>query len=375
MPPRSWRRPIPSARGDVLSLKEWLGAKRRFYAWWLLACLLSALVVPIAMHWIRIRLPEIEWADSTMLTLGMPWWLAAWFYPIAYTAAVALLLVALEGLVYFLRVDRGDHAWSSIGWTMRGWRTAAAWTLLPLVFVALAAAVRVGEGWWVMIVYADGLGLYALPLVLPFFAFKPGYVGAARPVLWSPPAWPGWMPVLLLLGFPILSLVVTLLLMSKKESFPEAPSWLGVVGFCALVTLVFFLSLAGSIAWLNAARKPKLLECIRAAIRPRVFAPCIVQAMRWHFFAVLLLLVAFPVWWFLVEVLPGLEGQLACCLAPDLQFFVDASRSAVAWWWALSLVGYASFQYLLSWFGEVGGARLLQELGQVGDAAAATAPR
>jgi hypothetical protein len=364
---RWWRRPIPSAEGDVASLKQWLHLKRGVYQSWLLACFVGALALPISMQWVHSRVPAITWGDAMREPAGMPWWLIAWLFPFGYCAALAVLAIAFEALIYFLRLDRGDHAWSSMVWSLRGWRAALAWTVLPLALVTVPLARGEWQLWWAIAFSYMWVSRGLVPLLLPFFVLKPDYLRATKPRLSSRPAWPGWLPTLVLLGPALLPMWAEL---ATNTTFPDVqlpdPPRLPLIMMVPVMIVTgFFLSVVGRLLWLNAHGGASLGECARAALRPRIFLPCIVLWIRWLACVALAMLVGFPAWLFLAVIFPQFDGRLPVTLDPGLLLLVHASRFVWAYWWLFATCGVAALQLVLTWSDEVGTGRLLLELGKV----------
>jgi hypothetical protein len=264
---------------------------------------------------------------------------------------------AFELLVYLLRIDRQDQAWSSMVWALRGWRAALAWIALPLLG---CLAVGVASGEWAMVVVMAGFIAQAcamiLVVLLPFFVLAPAYLAADRPAVAARLRWPGWRPATLLLLLP----VGTMLLAFAASMFGN---WLVQAAVAVLYLLLIFCLLVAKLYWLNGA---PLADAVASARRPRVFLPWLLLALRWEAWLPLLASVLLPAYAFLIIVAPMLEAQMVDC--PDacgLLPLVHASRAMVAWWLAdtVSLIGI--FVFLTTWFRAAGDGRLLLQLGQV----------
>jgi hypothetical protein len=356
----------------VGSLKSWLRAKGGLYSPWLIICFLSALMVPIAMQMIDARLPvDGGWEHTTWFArlharTGASWWLAAWLSPMGFVAAISFLYLGMESLIFGLRLDPNDHAWSSVRWALGGWRTILAWILAPILLAMLVAylaeplAQPVAWAAFMLAAFAAPL----LSLLLPFFVTKADYLAADRPPLRSRPRWPGARAVLLwlfvFLGLPLLALLPT-----EKAPWPVL-----VLLLVAFVLLAIVVSIAAQLAWLNCGLGAG--EAIRRALQPRVFLAVFVQGLRWYGWGLLVLLPLLPAAVFLVGIAPLLEDQLAV-MGPQevasrgLMRMVHASRFAVSWWWAALGVGSLVLQPCLAWLGVAGAGRLLVELGEVGE--------
>jgi hypothetical protein len=337
------------------------------YQPWLLACFVGALALPFAMQWVHSRIPDIAWEEAMREHTGMPWWPIAWLFPFGYCAALALVAIAFEALIYFLRLDRGDHAWSSVVWSFRGWPAALAWTVLPLALLTAPLARGEWETWWAIAFAYIWVPLYLVPLLLPFFVLKPDYLRATKPRLSFRPAWPGWLPALVLLGPALLSMWGALVTNTTflDVYVPEPPRWLLIAALPVAVVAAFFLPMVGRLLWLNARVGTSFRECARAALRPRVFLPRIVLWIRWFACVALVMLVGFPAWLFVAVIFPQLDGRLPVPSDPGLLLLVNASRFVWCYWWLFALGGAAAFQLLLTWSEEVGCGRLLLELGEV----------
>ena len=361
MPPRWWRQPIPSADPGVASFAAWLRVKRALYVPWLISCAVGSLLVPITMHVVDARFAAGGGWDpyAPHALLGAPWWLVAWLFALLYIGAMALLAVAFEALVYFLRLDRGDHAWSSMTWSLRGWGVGLAWSVLPLALVMLVLRAALVDDWWVFLPFA-GFFPIALILVLPLFVLTGGYVSARRPAIAPRPQFPGGGTLLLWLGAHF---GPALLAMAVMQLAPPSNSILSALFVTVLVLARLFLPLIAQLRWLN-PRDAGLDQVARAALRPRVFLPWVVQSLRWQALLALAFLAAYPAWWFLTSVFPQLQDQL---LEGDggLMPLIRLSRFATAWWWAVALCVAAAFQFVLVWFTLAGKARMLFELGEV----------
>ena len=349
------------------SLGEWLRTKRRLYLPWLFAIFLSALLVPVVIQLADANFPAgVEWEATAWFTrlrerAAIPWALAAWSFPMAYTAAVAAIFLGAEILVFALRLDRRDAASSSMGWALRGWRAALAWTVAPPLIVVLLAFL-VDELFWIAIMFA-AFAPFVIVIILPFFVTRTEYLRAERPALRSRPRWPGAIPVLLWLLAPLALPLLAL----PAESLP----WPGrMLLFLLVLPIAVFLPLVAQLRWLDPAAGT--VDTMRLALQPRVFLPVFLQALRWHGWLLMLLLLALPTALALIGIAPQLEPQLAQLdpvhLEPMLRRIIEASRFAAAYWWALTLVAMFVLQPCLAWLGVVSVGRLLLELGEVREA-------
>jgi hypothetical protein len=124
------------------------------------------------------------------------------------------------------------------------------------------------------------------------------------------------------------------------------------------------------LAWLN--RGLRAGEAVRRALQPRLFLAILVQGLRWYGWMLFLLLPVLPAAIFLVGIAPLLEEQMAAMgpremASRGLMQMVEASRFAVAWWWAALAGGALILQPCLAWLGVSSTGRLLLELGEVGE--------
>lgn len=345
------------------SFDAWLRAKRGLYLPWLAACALVSLLVLLAMHWVDAHFPAIggwdplrphAWPDP-------PWWLVAWLSALLYVGIAALLAMAFEAILYFLRLDRGDQTWSSMVWSGRGWLAGLAWTMLPLAAIAaISSAVDRELGWLLLLVWAP-YWAYALPLAFPIFVLNRPYVSASRPTPLPRPRLPGWLPLacwlVVSIGMPLLGMVVI--------SWFDSPGWPLFAALAPLaVAIAIYLRLSSQLLWLNYRAGLTIGEALRSARLPAFFLPWIGLELRWHALYTMLLLVVAPAWLFLTSLLPLLEDQL---LDGDhgLMPLINASRFVVSWWWAIALAGYSAWGFVLSWFQLGADGRLLHQLGAV----------
>ena len=351
---------------------DWMRRKRRAYASLVAASLLISLLLPLSMHWIDHAMgagagwQQVAAIASMQTRFHLPWWLLAWLFPFAFAAAVALAIAAFDAVLYVLRLDPGDHAWSSLCWSLRGWLLMLLWLLLAVCAAAMVAALgnaldaALGRG---AIAFAQLPGCLFLLAVL-FVGLNPAWLAAPRPSLRLSPRWPGNAPFALL----VVLYVAILACIAVREGLP--PDWSpGVLALPA----AFFLLIALQLVWLGAKPAPdaSLARTARQALQPRVFLPRLVLRLRWHALFVLAILPVVPVALFLIFVLPLLEDQLAaygCCHIAAVMPFVQASRFAIMWWWALLLFALGAFYGLvmpMSWLDTVSSGRLMVELGLV----------
>ena len=78
------------------------------------------------------------------------------------------------------------------------------------------------------------------------------------------------------------------------------------------------------------------------------------------------MLAVLPVWYLLMQLIPGAETQLEYVHGGPTMLLIDASRFAVMYWWAVLLISVgallAAWKY---WYGPVAAGRLMHELGLV----------
>ncbi|HTL14753.1 MAG TPA: hypothetical protein VL251_06625, partial [Thermomonas sp.] len=181
---------------------DWLRPKRGFHAVVAALVLLGGLTVPVllavlradtravpASTWSRLA-PFAQWHDA----LGLPVFLSPWLMPFAMLASVALILLVFEALAFYLRVDRGDDAWSSLAWLAAAWRGWVPWLLLAAALLGVAAAVAAKVGG-----DTGGMAFYGVAVLLalasPFFAWNARNLRADRVDAAWRWAWPGWAAI------------------------------------------------------------------------------------------------------------------------------------------------------------------------------------
>jgi len=335
---------------------------------WLAICFLVALLVPIAMQLVDAHFPAGKGWEATsefsrlQARAGLPWWLAAWLFPLAYFAAMAALASTFELLLFGLRLDRGDHAWSAMRWTLRGWRAPILWVLVPIVVLELAIFAIDPDISMGVLVFVPWF-VYLVHMLLPFFLLKVEYLGSEEPALVSQPRWPGMLPVFLWLVVPVLVPLLSMLI--PWSDMPWPTQWLATI---VIVLALLFVPLIAQLAWLNPGADLK--ASARRAFQPRVLLPWLVQAWRWYAWLPIVFLAFLPVGLLFTHALPTLEAQFLELGALGLMPMIKASRFVQAWWWMNSMVVIAVFQLCIGWYGIAGGGRLLVELGEARDSTA-----
>jgi len=274
-----------------------------------------------------------------------------WLWSVLPLVVLAALAVVFECLVWFLRMDPTDDAWTSLTWAVHAWKPALPWmTALGLCFVVAFAA-------------GDGLLLGLVPVlvlfvVLPFLALAPDQLGRDRPVVVWLPRWPGWLA----LGSAVACLVVMPLLDAASEALPDGARGSERFVHFALVAALWWLGLVWTVAWMSQwLSYPHRAPSWRRIHAWRVLAPVVVQQLRalvlGSFVAVPILLLAV----LLIFYIPQIEflaqergGQL-----PQPWFaFAWISRWTSTWWWVVVLT-------VVPWFALTIPARLLVQLGFV----------
>jgi hypothetical protein len=331
-------------------------------------------LVPLAMHWLDASLgagagwAEVEEFAGMRARFHLPWWLLAWLVPLAFTAVVALGLVLFESALYALRLDRGDHAWSSLAWSVRGWRAALAWAPVLGALIAILSMLPETPRPGLAILY-DLLRSVAWMLLPGLFLLNATYLSAPRPRVLASPRWPGTLPVALQLAAV---LVAALSSAFPLRDWPDRSPWLLVVPMLVMA----FASLFALLLWLD-PRRPKAgaaaLDALRSTFQPRVFLPMLVLLLRCVFIFMALLLPLLPVWLLLGGIVPLLAPQFACCWSGPAPWLVHASRFAVMYWWLLLMLSAGLFWMVASvWLAMLSSGRLLVELGAVPTVASTT---
>jgi len=369
-----------SAVAPRSTFASWLRARRTAYGTLLVACALGASAAAGGVQWLRGVAP----VEGEALFWQRPWmfgWLHAhaglslsmqlWLLPVGFVLSVALLLVLSESILYASRVDRADHAWSSVAWSFRGWRANLVWCLAAGLVLAAAAGVT----WLFERAFPDvgrqlDFDVLDLPVasLISFFAWNAANLGKSTPPTWWPPRWPGLGTLLLAAAW----IAIIFGLDSALESFGIDPITNGpwssrAVYIVALLLAGYVAESTVLVAWLNRSRLP-MLNVFGLACRWRVLGPTILQDLRLVAWVALVLLPLVPMWLLLVHILPSVEEGITPFgwdLPRRWSTAVAASRFAVSYWWALVIGMVVLSKFVLTWPGVVAKGRLFVELGLV----------
>jgi hypothetical protein len=110
--------------------------------------------------------------------------------------ALLIALTIIESLIWWLRMDPEDRAWSSVFWALRSWKAMLLWTLplwlMPMAMAALTSElIGTGDLWAYL-----GVVMVAYLLGLPFLVLNAANYGSSGPKLIWRPAWPGGQAVM-----------------------------------------------------------------------------------------------------------------------------------------------------------------------------------
>jgi hypothetical protein len=343
---------------------------RRAYGVPLAACAVSAFAMAGWLQWLRGATPGVNdgiWYGAPVLGwlhahAGLSLSMQLLLLPLACVVALAIVLVVLEAVVFAAHLDRADRSWTSLAWTIRGWRAALVWCLIVVAALAMLGGVAylveavLPASLWLPIAI-DWLG----PLVVAFLAWNAPALAAPTPPTWWPPRWPGWNAVALGAAW-----IATGIAIAAIVAWLEQPGvWRTYVvvvvlaGFVAESTIL--------VAWLNRSRL-SLPEVFALVCRWRVLAPLALLELRLLVWVALLLLPILPAYLVLVFLGPSLEDALRQHpgeLPARWMALVHASRFAVQWWWAISLGLIGVAKVPLMWIDAVARGRLFVELGLV----------
>jgi hypothetical protein len=280
-----------------------------------------------------------------------------WFWSSMVLFALGSLAVAFESLIWRLRMDPLDHAWTSMAWALRAWRPALAWiaSFGASILVIVLGDPQTPVGLWLCV--APALVLFAM---LPFVALDSHQLVRDRPAALWLPRWPGWLA----LANAIACLVAILLLDAANEAaWGNAHGGARFARFAVAMALWWFGLVWGAACiaqWLYHARRPPPLRRIH---RWDVLAPLVVQQSRAFVFA---LFVAAPIVLLavlLIYYIPQVEEwahERGNQLPQPWLAFAQVARWFSAWWWLVVLT-------VVPWFALVMPARLLVQLGLAGD--------
>jgi hypothetical protein len=272
-----------------------------------------------------------------------------WTAPAFVAIACLLALDLAELLAWALRLDRADHAWSSLAWTARSWRAAAVWfgagTLVALALGAAACAFVGTEGW----IYGVLL-LACWALLVPFLAGNVGNLWPARPSLLWRPGWPGWPAIAVGLAMLVASELADRGLSHAATMLPESlrPS----VALANHVLLTFAKMLAAAyvaFVWLNRGRARLAPAQRRWIFRGEVLRAQLVYYLR----ATSLVLVLPPLLMVAVLVVflvPQVEDAMRAGGGPSAPVFHSAvwvARFVAEWWWVV--LAFPVFWFVVAW--------------------------
>jgi hypothetical protein len=354
---------------EPATLADWLRPKRRFHTLVAAVMLLGGLAVPVllamlradtravpASAWTRL-VPFAQWHDA----LGLPLLLSPWLVPFALLTTVALVVLAFEALVFYLRVDRGDDAWSSLAWLVGAWRGWAPWLLAAAALLGAAAAVAVKVGGDASMAVFYGV-VVLLALASPFIAWNARNLRTPRVDSAWRWGWPGWAAI----GVVVVAIAFEVAWDAGAERLPTPSTWMIPVLLVLYKGIDLVVLVVVATVWLSRGRSP--LPAARRALQPKVLLSLLVQQARLLLGFLLALLPIVPLVLALIFVIPQFETALFDCqCAPTgaWHWAIAASRFAVAWWWAALAVAIG---LLISIFGVVALAtmgRLLLQLGVV----------
>jgi hypothetical protein len=264
-----------------------------------------------------------------------------WALPVVAGLLGLLAQVGMEAVIWWLRLDRADHAWSGLTWMLRSWPSALAWTLAgAAIWYALSSLVdAVG-------VDAPILASLSLPvlwlLTAPFFGGNPANVAGTDPPRWWRPRWPGWLA-------PVLAVVALAALSGLEKGVGIANARIPLEGVAATVVwngldlLQLFVAVMlyayVGFAWLN--RRRRLLSAgerrfVWSWATLRVHIAAWLRSFSW-LFAALPLMYAVVLQ---VHVLPQVAYVLderGEVLAAPWSLLVPAMRFVTMWWWVAVL--------------------------------------
>lgn len=347
-----------------MTFTEFLQPKRRLYSAIFFAAAISGLLATIVLHWVFLQTPERGFVQGRF---GIPWWAATWLAWVVWVMTVPTAMLCFEALLYYSRLDRGDHAWSSLSWSLRTWPLAIVW------FVVTCTAKLLLLGPYSFLLGVSDIGGFLAPIaselsdcllyvVLAFVAWIVRNLDCASPAPlrhWRL-RWPDLWPPLLVSATGIASLLLSM----TPESAMDGSGTLIGFRISLLVLLAFFLSLAVQVGWLNASGL-SLRQTIVVALRPRIFLPVVVLAIRWFAVLGLFLLPVIPVWNLLVMCLPQFQFLLDPSSNIASYWLIEASRKATAYWWLWGIVILQPIALTWNWFEAISSGRLLVELGVV----------
>ena len=298
------------------------------------------------------QLPPVAWVHART---GLEWLPQLWIGAVLAPLSIFALVMLVEASIRRFGLDRGGDAWSSLCWALRTWRGWLSW----LALVALAAAVGVGVAWLLPDLWFV-LGFLPPAIVLlatPFMTWNADNLRPAiSPALWWP-RWPGFVAVAAFVLERVLSWGIDKGLDSADASF--AASILVDIALWVPLAIVSVFCLR---VWLVRAGLRDGVAHLRAALRPRVLLPVLVQQFRLGAIAVPLLLPVIPFAALMVFVVPQVEDAVRHAGGePGVTWLalIAAARWVSDWWWCLVLP--------LPWFVLVAMGRLQVQLGVLHD--------
>jgi hypothetical protein len=348
----------------------WMRRKHGAYALLATLLLVGMLLPPLLLALLHAsaRAPQASWESLQPLAAwqawsGIPGSVLLWLVPCAALLGVASIVLAFEALVFVLRLDPDDDAWSSLGWFARSWRQ---WGLAAAVLVT----VMVFAGFLLESIPRDSTGIDLTPAVfdlagfaLPWLAWNRRNVRVGpAPVAWRW-GWPGGRT----LACVFVGLGCLWIVDGGLDRLPDTmPLGFGIAvgGFRWAARVA--LTIAIAVLWLSDGQLP-VRSALRHAVRPLVFLPVALQQLRLGLLVVLALLPLLPIVLTLVFVLPQFEHVLEFPLPAAWEWAVRASRFAIAWWWAAMLAVAAVLLSAYFTLAFAGLGRLLAQLGLARD--------
>jgi hypothetical protein len=362
--------------GDPFSgFRDWWRRKAAAYALlWLWAGLGFALLPLFA----QLHLADIfPGASTDRLLIGPLAWIHAhtglrlraqlWLAALVAWCLVGAIVVALEWLAWRLRVDRDDHAWTSLMWALRSWPAWMLWTTGVALVACLGWPLRELPGLLWLLAFSPAM----LAIVtLPFFAFNAQpLLSDTPPVLWRW-CWPGWPSVASVLAYTLVTASADKGIDLFGDIVAPGQRWIPLSLGLVFWVIALLWALVWQVAWLNRATMAEAPAMRRRALAAPVVSAAVVQDLRYWLlgalFAVPILAVAVATIFFIPQMVESLQYRGAE-LPAAWKAMYSTSRFVSKWWW-FAIPPFA-------WFAEVASARLLVQLGTVDAIAARPATR